>query len=102
MAGRLPPQKTAALASSMASSSFQELAAFDSIVVTPPARAGSAAAASSVAGVNPSPIAELLAAAQLWADDGGGPAGLGLGFGRGGEPLLETQHIKSTRTRLGG
>ena len=36
---------------------------------------GSAAAASSVAGVNPTPIAELLAAAQLWAADGCCPRG---------------------------
>ena len=75
----------------MASSLLQELAAFDSIVVTP--RASSAAG-----GVNPSPIAELLAAAQLFGLLTAAAPKLGFGHGEG----LCSKHIESTATRLGG
>ena len=63
------------------------------------ARAGSAAAASSVAGVKPTPIAELLAAAQLWAADGGCPDARV--WPRRG-PALENGSFNSTATRLSG
>merc|ERR1712086_852542 len=63
------------------------------------AREGSAAAASSAAGGSTSAIAELLAVAQLLAADGGRPEAR-VRPRRG--PALETQHIESTRTRLGG
>ena len=63
------------------------------------AHAGSAAAASSVAGVNPSPIAGLLAAAQLWAAHGGCPDAR-VRPRRG--PLLEKSTGFSSRTTLSG
>ena len=75
LAGRLPPKRQLRRCSSMASPSFPEAARRAWLDHRDAACVGSAAATSSVAGVNPSPIAGLLAAAQLWAADGGCPRG---------------------------
>ena len=61
------------------------------------ARVCSAAAASSVAGVNTSAIAELPAVAQLWTADGGCPDAR-VRPRRG--PALESGSFKPTATRL--
>ena len=73
--GQLPPKRQLRRCSSMASPSFPEAARRAWLDHRDAACVGSAAATSSVAGVNPSPIAGLLAAAQLWAADGGCPRG---------------------------